>query len=967
MSFRKRGLGAAFRIFLFFLSLSSVGGQAIRSFSSVGHLRTDSFDIFYAESLSSQAYRLASFADACLEDLEGFFGFEPVGKRIPLLLSDIQGDLNGYSIPYPANRIVIYLNGAGTGGELSSLEDELYSVFIHELTHTLTLNVRSPFWAVLAAAAGDYIAPTAWIAPNLLVEGTAVWVESRTWPRSAEAAGHGEGEGLGEGLTIPSPGRLNDPAALEPVALDLKRGERPSLWDLSGIADYPGSGSMPYLYGGLFSRFMAERYGEEVIPALWRKASAGNIFKGFDGSFYGGGILGEVAGEPPAALWDDFLAWAGDLDPAPEEGSEADPGIGAAGGRVGAFASDGTRLFYVDLERQAVFSLDLSAIGKASPTFLFPADGALESLSVSDDGESLDIDWMRQGPNGELLPAAYSFSLEKKRLSLLGDREVEAAGAAMENLRNPAAKPFLHQADRDPPSGYVYGLVKLGARSVPTRVDGEGRVEVLDSPLVFVRSISPQWRRDGGAGGLRIALSAVLPGGLSKLAILREEPDGWRLYLQKEAPEGGVHRPIPFASEGYLYLAYRGEGVRELRMAQVDETALSSAFTRLESAWKPLSEMRKPTYPGDKAILPGNAAGEARALSPTLFPGLLASSRYPYVDAESAGLVFTGSDLTERLAWRSAAGWNFLTAVPEASIALRLSVDSHSLSLAAADRASPASGAAPASRLSGVSLDHFFYRLLLPLYRYVFVRSTASLFGLQSVYAPADYFSPSYDYASVGGSVAVGYSSIRKGPFAPFDQRGLSLTATADYETLPGLADAFSFSGSLGAALPKPALKISLFGSLSPGDNLRFRPAGRYFSVSGAYHPSALAAAFPDYKEYGALSEGSSWYLFGEAKLRIAAIETGKKLKPARLPFLPSWTLRRVSLWTGLRAAALDSGGSLVLPASAFAETEFDLALLAGLAAEGHITMRIEGAWAFSPSLAGGKALHFDFGLGATL
>ena len=964
-SFRNTGAGAAFWIFLFFLSLSSAGGQAIRSFSSVGHLKTDSFDIFYAESLSNQAYRLASFADACLGDLEGFFGFAPIGRRIPVLLSDIQGDLNGYSIPYPANRIVMYLNGARTGGELSSLEDELYSVFIHELTHTLTLNARSPFWAALAVAAGDFIAPAAWIAPNLLVEGTAVWVESRTWPRSAEAAGHGESGGLGEGGTIPSPGRLNDPAALEPVALDLKRGERPSLWDLSGVADYPGSGSMPYLYGGLFSSFMAERYGEEAIPALWRKASAGNIFKGFDGTFYGDGILGEVAGKPPTALWDDFLAWA--EGPATEEGSKADPGIGAAGGRVGAFATDGTRLYYVDLERQGVFSLDLSATGRNPPTFLFPADGAIESLSVSDDGESLDIDWIRQGPHGELLPAAYSFSLEKKRLRFLGDREVEAAGAAMENLRDPAAEPFLHQADKDLPSGYVYGLIKLGTRSMPARVDGDGSVEVLDSPLVFVRSISPRWRRDTEAGGLRIALSAVLPGGISKLAVLREESGGWKLYLQKEAPEGGVHRPVPFASESYLYLAYRGEGVRELRMAQADEEALSSAFVSLESAWRPLREMRKPADPVGKAILPSKTAGITAVLRPTLFPSLLASSRYPYVDTESAGLVFTGSDLTERLAWKSTAGWNFPTAVPEASIALQLSVDSHSLSLAAADRALPASDSTPASRLSGVSLGHFFYRLLLPVYRYVFVNSTASLFGLQSAYAPVDYFSPSFDYTSVGGSVAVGYSSIRKGPFAPFDQRGLSLTTAADYETLPGLADAFSFSCGLGAALPKPALKISLFGSLSPGGNLRFRPAGRYFSVSGAYYPSALAATFPDYMEYGALSEGSSWYLFGEAKLRLATIETGKRLVPVRLPFLPSWTLRRVSLWTGLRAAALDSSSALALPASAFAKAEFDFALLAGLAAEGHIKVQIEGAWAFSPSLAGGKALHFDFGLGATL
>jgi hypothetical protein len=74
-----------------------------------------------------------------------------------------------------------------------------------------------------------------------------------------------------------------------------------------------------------------------------------------------------------------------------------------------------------------------------------------------------------------------------------------------------------------------------------------------------------------------------------------------------------------------------------------------------------------------------------------------------------------------------------------------------------------------------------------------------------------------------------------------------------------------------------------------------------------------------------------------------------------------------MSLWTGFRAAALESGGTLVLPSSAFAQVEFDIAILAGLAAEGHVSARVEGAWAFSPSMAGGNAFHFDFSLGAAL
>ena len=52
----------------------------------------------------------------------------------------------------------------------------------------------------------------------------------------------------------------------------------------------------------------------------------------------------------------------------------------------------------------------------------------------------------------------------------------------------------------------------------------------------------------------------------------------------------------------------------------------------------------------------------------------------------------------------------------------------------------------------------------------------------------------------------------------------------------------------------------------------------------------------------------------------------------------------------------LDRSGSLTLPSSAFARLEFDTALLAGLAARGHIALNLEASWAFSPALAGGTA-----------
>jgi len=90
-----------------------------------------------------------------------------------VLLSDREIDLNGYFSPYPSNRIVIFVAGAGPSGQLASLSDELRSVFTHELTHFVAITMRSPFWSTLAVIVGDFMVPTAWMMPNALIEGTA--------------------------------------------------------------------------------------------------------------------------------------------------------------------------------------------------------------------------------------------------------------------------------------------------------------------------------------------------------------------------------------------------------------------------------------------------------------------------------------------------------------------------------------------------------------------------------------------------------------------------------------------------------------------------------------------------------------------------------------------------------------------------------------------------------------------------
>lgn len=944
--------------------------QAVRSFDQVGHIRTESFDIYYPEPLADQGRRLASFADAVLADLDGFFGVDPPARRIPVLLSDKEIDLNGYFSPYPSNRIVIFVAGAGPSGQLASLSDELRSVFTHELTHFVAITMRSPFWSTLAVIVGDFMVPTAWMMPNALIEGTAVWMESR---RPAD--------GTAEESAFPSPGRLNDPAALEPVYLDILQGRRRGLWDVSNAVDFPGSGSLPYLYGALFAGFMEECYGSESLADLWRMASRGDIFEGFDGTLTSQGLLGNYTARPAAALWNEFLDWLGRR--AEKANGVQDATISAAEGRIGAFCADGEKVYYLDAERGGVVAANIAPelTPARKPALLFPADGYLEDMTLSPDSTALEIDWVRSGQGGRLIPARYSYDLATGQLLFSNDREVEGAGAATTNLATGAPRPFLHTPRADAASGYRYGLVRMGSRTMPGRLSPEGTMELLDSPLLFVRSLSLRERQSPGLAegrqkpdeisdeGPMLALSATFPGGLSRIAIVVESPDGWKLYLQKAAPEGGAFSPVFSGEARIVYRAEMGDGRRELRVTSIAADSLSASFECSGVSWKSLDSMRAlATVAASNQDLEPKADtrnSEASAvLKPILFPRTFAASRYPYATLEAAGLKFEGSDLTERLAWYTSLGWNFAAKVPEAALGLSLSIDTQRLSLAAADSTDSGAGAATATRILGAGVGYGYRHYFLPNYRRIWAGASASAAALRKDYVVADFLSTTFDYASLGSSLGMGYSTMRSLPFAPFDREGFSSTYGLDFETLPGIASAFSFSGALSLAIPHPATILALYGTFSPGSDLLFHPLGRHYSVAGLVYPSAMAAPYPDYGEYGAMTGGSPWYCFGELATRVATIELWKTIGPVRMPSLPSWTIRRISLWGGLRAAMLDRSGSLTLPSSAFARLEFDTALLAGLAARGHIALNLEASWAFSPALAGGQALHLNFGSG---
>ncbi len=940
--------------------------QSLRSWEKAGHLRTQRFDIFYAPSLAEEAQRLASFADEALLRQEQILGIKAPWKRLPVLLSDREYYLNGYFTAFPSNRISIQLAKAKISDELSSLADELKTLFVHELTHAITMNARSPFWSALSWLMGDFIVPPGWIVPKMFSEGTAVWMESMDWTDS------GEGSAAGQARL---PGRFNDPAALAPVYKDISLGAARSPWEVSGLAEFPGSGSLPYLYGALFVDYLAGRFGPEVIGALWSESGKGSIPKGFDGTLLSKGLFETISGVKLEALWQDFLASlesveSGIVDDSKNGTAESLEPLPLISGRIGPYCAAGSSIYYLDLERWGVYQLSLRTGAPAKR--LFAADPYIEYLRLSPERDALLVDWVRSDGRGELQPALYRYDLVHGRLDLVGMREEPPYAEAALNLSTKQKAPFLYRTDGEGFKDFSYGLIRIGALTLPARVDREGSMEILESPIESVSSLSLGHNNGTAENTTIIALGLPQSGKALGLALLIGDEAAWTLWIQDTVFPGGTEDPAIIDSSRLVFKSSNLDGRQSLQLREMDKAFLDSQGHSVTVSWIPLQRYREGLGLGaetekgleskqDPAL---QSIQAIQTMREERFPLALETSRYPYADRNSLGIQIQGMDITERLAWAASAGWHFGASMPEASLSFSLSPDTRLLELSARDSYSPGALGKGFYRVMGLGVDYEYYLRLLPLQRLLWTGISGSIAGMDDQPTLQKYFAPDLDYLSMGTSLQLGYSDQYSLPFFPFDPKGVQASLAVDYESLSSLADGASFSGRFKLSFPRPALQLSLFGAYSLDDQLVFAPAGRFFLQSSDLYPSALAAPYPYYTEYARLDSRSSWYGFGELLVRFFSVSPWKALGVLRMPWLPAWTIGSLGLSGGFRAAALSLGSTLAFPSSAFLSLEIQLALLAGLAAEGRLVLDIEAAWAFDSLLSDGDRLHIGLALG---
>jgi hypothetical protein len=221
------------------------------------------FRITYTDGLEHLARRSAASAERAHAALRVLVADAPRGK-IDIVVADNVDFSNGYAMPFPANRIVIYAKPPVDVLELQYTEDWIDLVTVHELAHIFHLDVTGPIGRALRTVFGRV--PFSWPffpavgTPRWIVEGLAVGIESTL----TEA---GRVHGSYHEMVVRS-------AVLEGRMDEFDRLE-------AGTPLWPGPARV-YIYGSLFMDFLTRRYGPDatarvvratgdaiIPPALW--------------------------------------------------------------------------------------------------------------------------------------------------------------------------------------------------------------------------------------------------------------------------------------------------------------------------------------------------------------------------------------------------------------------------------------------------------------------------------------------------------------------------------------------------------------------------------------------------------------------------------------------------------------------------------------------------------------------------
>ena len=232
------------------------------------------FAVHYPDGARNLGVRVSRIAEEVLDEVTELIGFKPEGT-IEIVLSDAVDFANGSAQVMPKNILRLFLSAPTELTGLSSYEDWLRILLIHEITHIADIDQTWGLTRVARWIFGKYIAMNGF-SPQFFTEGFAVYAETLL-----------TSTGRGRSTYVDMLLRM---AAFEDKFVSI---DQANLL----FSDWPGAGAA-YYYGGKFHLWLAKQFGQDKVSQL-HHFNAGMPFP----YFYWPGAMW-VLGEDLPTLWD---------------------------------------------------------------------------------------------------------------------------------------------------------------------------------------------------------------------------------------------------------------------------------------------------------------------------------------------------------------------------------------------------------------------------------------------------------------------------------------------------------------------------------------------------------------------------------------------------------------------------------------------------------------------------------------
>jgi hypothetical protein len=534
-------------VFIFITLITvSLRAQIFDPGSGLTVLKTKYFDIIYSDNSKSAAYELAGFADAMFERVTNLLPTLD-RQRITVVVTSDYFDANGFSRTVPYNHILLYAYPPEFESSIGNYRAWLEDLFIHELTHAVSLNIRSPFFQGLSYLFGPWLQTQIYMTPWFMVEGVTVSFES-----------------------LDGFGRVNNPYVHASLMQDFIDGKFKDTAQASGPYDIYPAGQVPYFYGGMFSSYIQKKYGMEKYAQLWRTTGNGNFFALLPGSFL------EVYGVWIYDEWENFKA---EFAPKEKIIVNSNKLLPLSGGLY-CFTLAGNKIYYVDYFLQLLREYDTSN-GKIRDIFGIYND--IVSLNASPDGRLLVLNRMKyingipklfaefyDTAKNTVLDVKYPGIREASFFRTPGGSDTDVAAIRILDrytdlvlIRN-GVTAILLSGDADTYYGHpvqwdenriVFILNEKGKKSLAVFDLRDGGISIIDAPGIETGFIHDMSVQNG-----KLYFSAGKMGSLYRA--------GWTdletMAIQTNQYSGGIYYPMPVGGALY-YGASFSDGAQLMR------------------------------------------------------------------------------------------------------------------------------------------------------------------------------------------------------------------------------------------------------------------------------------------------------------------------------------------------------------------------------------------------------------------